>query len=223
MVDHRTVLDIRAGPRAQAQVRDRGLAPADVVCLPAAAGGPKGLGLLPLDELLHVEWLARAPRLHLVGASIGAWRAAALAGPDPPAALRRLRHAYVRDQSYPARPSPTQVSATIRGVVRRVLDGHPLAVRPGVGLDVLTSHARAGPLGQDPSRRAFASAAFANAVSRARLATHLDRVSFHLGARSALEPPFDAFGWNRVPLDADNAEDALLASGSIPLVCAPVR
>lgn len=140
MVDHRTVLDIRAGPRAQAQVRDHGLAPADVVCLPAAAGGPKGLGLLPLDELLHVEFLARAPRVHLVGASIGAWRAAALAGPDPPAALRRLRHAYVRDQSYPARPSPAQVSATIRGVVRQVLDGHPLVVRPGVGLDVLTDY-----------------------------------------------------------------------------------
>jgi hypothetical protein len=103
-----------------------------------------------------------------------------------------------------------------------VLDGQPLAVRPGVGLNVLTSHAR-GPLGQDESRRAFASAAFANAVSRTRLAAHLERVPFHVGVRSALEQPFDAFGWNRVPLDAGNAEDALLASGSIPRVCAPVR
>lgn len=34
---------------------------------------------------------------------------------------------------------------------------------------------------------------------------------------------FDAFGVQRVALSAANAEDALLASGSIPLLCEPVR
>ena len=35
--------------------------------------------------------------------------------------------------------------------------------------------------------------------------------------------PFDEFGLVRVPLDEANAEDALLASGTIPLLAAPVR
>ncbi len=34
---------------------------------------------------------------------------------------------------------------------------------------------------------------------------------------------FDPFDLHRVALDAQNSEDALLASGSIPLVCEPVR
>jgi hypothetical protein len=38
-----------------------------------------------------------------------------------------------------------------------------------------------------------------------------------------VQDPFDAFGALQVTLDDRNAEDALLASGSIPLVCAPVR
>ncbi|MDQ2780319.1 MAG: phospholipase, partial [Pseudomonadota bacterium] len=35
-------LQVWAGPRALAQLRERGLAPADVRVVPAAAGGPKG-------------------------------------------------------------------------------------------------------------------------------------------------------------------------------------
>jgi hypothetical protein len=220
--DRHGVLAVRAGPRALAHLRERGLAPADIACVPAAAGGPKGLALLPLDRLLHGEWLSRAPGVHFVGASIGAWRAAALASADPPAALGRLQHAYVRGQDYPPRPSPAQVGAAIRGIVRGLLDGHPVAPRPGVGLDVLTSRAR-GALGGNDSRGAFARAAVGNAVSRRRLAAHLERVSFHAGAPSVLHEPFDAFGWIRVALEARNAEDALQASGSIPIVCTPVR
>ncbi len=222
LIDSRLLVDIRAGPRARAHIRDRGVAPADIACVPAAAGGPKGLALLPLDRLLHAEWYARAPHIHFVGASIGAWRSAALAGPEPLAAIDRLEHAYVRGQTYRARPSPAEVGAVIRDVVRGMLDGHPFVARPGVGLDVLTTHAR-GTLAGGASRRAFARAALANTVSRVRLAARMERVAFHAGARSALDEPFDAFGWTRVALDARNAEDALVASGSIPIVCAPVR
>ena len=46
---------------------------------------------------------------------------------------------------------------------------------------------------------------------------------FHAGGPSKLPPAFDAFGLTQVPLTTANIEDALLASGSIPLVCDPVR
>ena len=39
-----------AGPRALVHLRERGLKPADVRVIPAAAGGPKGLILNPLDR-----------------------------------------------------------------------------------------------------------------------------------------------------------------------------
>jgi hypothetical protein len=83
---------VRAGRRAAARIASRGLQPGDIACIPAAAGGPKGLGLLAFDRLLQREWLPPAKALQLVGASIGAWRMAALAQPDAPLAIDRLQH-----------------------------------------------------------------------------------------------------------------------------------
>ena len=217
-----TWLEIRAGARAIAHLRERGLAPADIRCVPAAAGGPKGLALLPFDRRLHEHWLRDASSLSLVGASIGAWRMAALAQTDAMGALDRLQHAYVREQNYRPNPGPADVSAVIRGLARAVLGARPLALRPGVSLDVLTSRARGQLVGRN-DRAAFVRAAAANAIGRPRLAGHLERVVFHAGAPSPFAQPFDAFGLTRIALAAANAEDALLASGSIPLVCAPVR
>ncbi len=213
-------IEVRAGPRALAHLRARGVTPADIRCIPAAAGGPKGLALLPLDRRLHNAGYAER-NMRLVGASIGAWRMTALASPDAPAAIERLRRAYVREQNYRAHPSPREVSDVIRGVVRALQDGRPPQVREGVALEVLTARAR-GPLAGRESKAAFARAALDNALARPRLAAHLHRVVFTAGATSAPDP-FDAFGALHVPLDAGNTEDALLASGSIPLVCAPVR
>jgi hypothetical protein len=212
---------VRAGPRALARLREGPLAPADIAAMPGAAGGPKGLTLIPLDRLLARHWLPRCPRIELVGASIGAWRMAALAQADAPAAVERLADAYVNGQSYRHRPSATEVSAVIRGVAQRVFDGRDPVPRPGVSLDVLTSRAR-GPLAGKRGRTAFARAALANAVGRHFLAGHLERVAFHAGEASRLDKPFDPFGLTRVELSAANRDDALTASGSIPLVCDPV-
>jgi hypothetical protein len=212
-------LDIRLGAVARRHIETSGLAPADIACIPAAAGGPKGLALLPFDRWLSAAWLPRMPRVELVGASIGAWRMAALARPDAADALGRLQHAYVREQNYPLRPSPAMVAATCRRLARAVCTP-PVTERPTVALSVITARARAPLAGG--TRTAFARAAVANALSRPLLAQHLQRVVFAAGEASALHYE-DAFGAERVPLTAANREDALLASGSIPLVCEPVR
>lgn len=215
---------LRAGPRALRRIRDRGLVRGDIRCIPAAAGGPKGLALLPLDRLLWREWLQGREHVELVGASIGAWRMAALARPDAPAALDRLQYAYVHDQCYTARPGIDEVSAACRRIARAVRGEGPLAWREGVALSVVTARAR-GPLHGREDKLAFARAVLSNAISRARLAGFLARVVFHAGADSRLfgDPPFDEFGLVNVRLDERNAEDALLASGTIPLIAAPVR
>ena len=216
------LLEIRAGPLALAQLRERGIAPADVRAIPAAAGGPKGLALIPFDRLIAREWMPAMPRVELTGASIGAWRMAALAQPDAVAALDRLKRAYVHDQNYRRKPSAPDVSATIRAVARQVLSDGRLEVREGLSLDVLVSRAR-GPLAGRRGRGAFARAALTNTVARSRLARHLERVVFHAGAASTLAEPHDAFGIARIPIDAFNVEDALTASGSIPIVSDPVE
>lgn len=211
---------VHAGERALRHLSADGLAPEHIACIPAAAGGPKGLALLPFDRALASEWLPRMPAVELVGASIGAWRMAALAQHDAAAALDRLQHAYVREQNYPHKPSPAHVAAVCRGVARAVGGGAALSLRPGVALSVITARAR-GPLSGN-TRRAFAHTALDNLLARSRLARHLQRVVFHTGAASRIAAD-DGFDTERVELTRDNQEDALLASGSIPLICEPVH
>jgi hypothetical protein len=217
---------LRAGRGALQHLREHGLRPGDICCVPAAAGGPKGLALLPLDRLLWREgWLPADAPVELIGASIGAWRMAALAQPEPLAALDRLQHAYVHGQCYTARPGPAEVSTACRRVARAAHGEGPLQVRSGVSLGIVTSHAR-GPLHDRESRLAFGRAVLSNAISRRRLAGYLERVVFHGGERPGLldgTATFDAFGLVNVALNDANAEDALLASGTIPLLASPVR
>ena len=54
-------LELRAGPRALEHIRGFGLSPSDIACVPAAAGGPKGLALIPFDKWLFGEWLRERP------------------------------------------------------------------------------------------------------------------------------------------------------------------
>lgn len=213
-------IEVRAGERARRHLECSGLQPADIACIPAAAGGPKGLALLPLDRLLAREWLAGSPGLELVGASIGAWRMTALAQPDPLAAIDRLQHAYVREQNYGKNPTPTEVAAVCRSLAAALLSTG-FRVRDGVALSIITARAQTSL--RQGGRGPFARAALANAVSRRRLASHLHRVVFTAGGLTPLATPFDAFGFEQVELSEANAEDALLASGSIPIVCDPVR
>jgi hypothetical protein len=213
---------VHAGPRAAAHVRAKGLQPRDIACVPAAAGGPKGLALVPFDKWLFGDWLAQAQQVEQIGASIGAWRMYAAAQRDAVKVLDRLAEGYL-SQRFPLRANPQQVAAECRRFVRTVLDGTGIdTLRSGARLSVITARAR-GVLHGASSRTAFARAALANTWSRPRLAAHMERVVFTAGNAIFPENGFDAFGLRRIPFAPDNLEDALLASGSIPLVCEPVR
>ncbi len=219
-------ITIRLGQRARQRIAADGLQPADIAIVPAAAGGPKGLILNGIDCWLSGSWLPRAPRQRtLVGASIGAWRMAASAFHDPVAAHRRLARLY-SGQRYPAKVDAAYVSRTCRALLDEVLDGRAAEVlnHPGHRLAVLTVRG-AGPLAGTGGTRwremaGFLLAAANNAVARSRLAGSMERVVFHDGRDGAdwLRQPFDAFAGHFVGLSEANLRDALLASGSIPLV-----
>ena len=85
-------------------LRERGLLAADVRVIPAAAGGPKGLVLNTLDRFIFGHWLRGSSQtVHLLGASIGAWRMASACLPDPDSALAQLASDYIA-QDYPHAP-----------------------------------------------------------------------------------------------------------------------
>lgn len=221
---------VRLGTAARARIERDGIRAQDIACVPAAAGGPKGLALIPLDRWLFGEWFPHANHHPaLMGASIGAWRMAAAAQLDPLSALNELSRTYIEDQVYGKDPSTTEVARLIRKLARSSFGGTRWRPQPQSSLRVLTARAN-GVLRQSASRRAFARAALDNTIGRGRLALHLRRVVFGSGPDSQvdamLDGPgggFDRFGHESVVLSDVNAEEALLASGSIPLLCEPVK
>ncbi|MBA2960795.1 MULTISPECIES: phospholipase [Ramlibacter] len=223
-------LRIHAGPRARRHIERNGLQPGDISVVPGAAGGPKGLVLGPLDRFLFGHWLPQSNQpVHLVGASIGAWRMATACLDDCVAAFERLERDYIA-QDYelePGRKTPTARHVSERfahnladfygGRVGQVL-AHPrwrLHVVTSRGRHLLArEHRVRTPLG-------YLGAYLCNGAHRRALGLWLERVVFSTGPDAdALTLPFDDadFRTRQVHLTAANFQPALQASCSIPFV-----
>ncbi len=219
-----------AGPRARAHLREFGLRPQDVRVVPAAAGGPKGLVLNPLDRYIFGQWLPRSNQVvHLLGASIGAWRMACACLPDASTALAQLAEDYVT-QRYPHAPgklpSAEVVTRLFGAKIEQRLGARAGAVlaSPRFRLHVFTSHGRGllhrpGRLG---TALGYLGAYLTNAVSRRALGLWLERVVFS-DPRGGMPIALDDFRSREVPLDERNIVPAILASCAIPFALEGVR
>jgi hypothetical protein len=223
-------LQVFAGPRALAHLRERGLAASDVRAVPAAAGGPKGLTLIPLDRFIFGHWMAAAPQLvHLLGASIGSWRMACACLPDADAALAELGEDYVtqRFPHVPGRmPQPEVASRVFGGHLHERLAARAAAIlaHPTRRLHVFASRGRhvLRTAGRSRAVAGFLGAFAANALSRRALGGWLERVVFS-DPRDALPLPLDDFRTRPLTLTPGNLSAAVLASCAIPFAMLPVR
>ena len=232
-----SALRLYAGPRALHHLQQHGLRPDDVGVIPAAAGGPKGLILGPLDRFLFGPWLggSRQP-VHLVGASIGAWRMATACLNEPVAAFQRLETDYIR-QHYELppgqkRPTALQISERFAENLKGFYGGRVGEVlgQSRYRLHIVTSRGRFL-LQRDGRLRTplgYLAAYAINAASRKALGSWLERVVFSSASPDAggVTPlPFTTqdFRTRQVPLQDDNFMDALQASCSIPFVLRPVH
>ncbi len=228
-------LEIHAGPGALARLRERGLRPDDVGAVPAAAGGPKGLVLNPLDRFVFGDWLARGTRtVHLLGASIGAWRMATACLDGVDAAFAQLADDYIH-QTYehaPGKPpAPSHVSDVFGATLAARLGGRTaqLLGHPRYRLHVFTSRGRHALLRRDgralsrlSTPLGYLGAFAANAVSRPAMGSWLERVIFS-DPRDALPIHLHDYRTHTVALAADNLCPSVLASCSIPFWLAAVR
>ncbi|MCG8369309.1 MAG: patatin-like phospholipase family protein [Proteobacteria bacterium] len=221
-------LSFKAGAGALESIRKHGFDLSSIGTIAGASGGAKWLTLSQLDRAILSGVVPRlAGPVHLIGSSIGSWRFACYAQKDPEAAIDRFERAYL-EQRYSDDPDAEEITARSREILGEILGetgvteilGNPLfrthimAVR---SRHVLASESR--PL----LAVALAGVALLNAFSRATLGWSFERALFH-DRRDA--PPFldvGGFPLQRVPLTESNLADAIVATGSIPLVLSGVR
>ncbi|MCH1460159.1 MAG: patatin-like phospholipase family protein, partial [Luminiphilus sp.] len=189
-----------------------------------ASGGPKWLILGRMDRVLIADLLAgRSRPLDAVGSSIGSWRHAAMAQPDPVEAYDRFEKAYLA-QSYrsakPSVPEITQVALWLMNSLLGEQGGHSVATHPWLRSHIVTARGK-GLNAQRPGKRLIAGmgiAALGNAVSRRTLPASFQRVVFAPEQASPLRPLLDGFDTQYVGLSEANVFHALMASGAIPYV-----
>ncbi|MBF0529183.1 MAG: patatin-like phospholipase family protein [Deltaproteobacteria bacterium] len=218
-----------AGPRALAMIRDGGLTPDQVDVMAGAAGGPKWLVLSHLDRAIFGSWLKeRRPRpLPLVGASIGSWRFAAVSQADPLAAISSFEAEYIH-QAYTPRPTPVEITAESMRIQEAYVPDAALdrvINHPCHRLHFLVVRCR-GPLafeGKLIQVIGLGVAAGLNMITRRSQRLLFQRTVFHdpRQAGSLIIP--NGFPTRLVPLTKSNFRQALMASGSIPMVMARVR
>lgn len=223
-------LCIYAGERARRHIQKQGLQPQDVRVVPAAAGGPKGLILQPLDQHLFGHWLPQGQHdVHLIGASIGAWRMATALMDDPIHAFDLFAQGYIGQQYDPEpgrkMPSAKRISEGFAQSLDGLFGPHidTLLAHPRYRLHVLTSRGRQvlRRAGRVQTGIGMAGLALGNVVSRKSVGLFLERTVF--------SSPGAQLPWalkdqptRHVVLTRENFKPAIQASCSIPFWLDPV-
>lgn len=213
-----------AGREAMARIRRDGLHEDLFDVVAGASGGAKWLALTRLDQALFGRWFRQRERpLHMVGSSIGTWRFACLAQPDPVAAARRFEASYL-DYAVEGKVTAAELTDHCRDFLRDIFGdggiGHVLS-HPFMRQSILAVRGR-GPIGPTAGKvrlgLGLGAAGLANLASRRSLPLFFERTVLH-DRRDP--PPFDLqaeFPTQAVPLTAGNLVPALLASSAVPFV-----
>lgn len=222
-----SALRFLAGPTAFNTLAEQGLNPECFTQLLAASGGPKWLGIAGLDKYLFAEFFKdRQTPLYTFGASSGAWRLACLAQQDPLKAYASLEDYYI-GQRYETVPTPQEVSEQVKGIVRGILG--ETGGREIVNHAYIHSHliaCRAKHINcfshKLPQATGLAIAAATNLFSRKTLGWHFERVVFSQQVAASPFLQLKDLPSLQAQLTETNMDAVMLATGSIPLVLAPV-
>jgi len=222
------MLDIFAGSNALKTLKSEGFESHLFSAFLGASGGPKWFSLFGLDKYLFGEFFKyRQAPLSLIGSSAGAFRAACFAQADPVAAISRLAK-YYSETVYADKVTPAEISQKARVLLDQVLG--PTGVEEIINNTVFKAHfivAKANGLVAS-EKKALQLAGLLksyamNRLSRRLLNKQYERFVYHCASSNLKFHDESEFLTHYVDLNARNLADALLASGSIPLVMQGIK
>lgn len=217
------VLEIYAGPGARAQIEQHGFKSELFDYMLGASGGPKWFVLAGLDRVIFPEFFKnRTKPLNIIGSSAGAFRFACFAQKDPLSAINRLADRYAHTV-YSEKPDAKEITLKGLQLLDYVLGEH--GIEEIIHNPVVKAHfvvARCKGLTRFENKpvqlAGLAASAGANAVKRKWLDKFYQRYFFS-APDSNLEINDPAgMASHFVSLTKNNLAQALMASGSIPIV-----
>ncbi len=223
------MLDIYAGETALKTLKQTGLDQCRFSTLLGASGGPKWFVLYGLDRYLMSDFFKhRTAPLTILGSSVGSFRAACFAQKRPAAAIERLAKHYI-ETTYGSRyVSPEAVTESVRVIVDAMLEDD--GVDNILNNPVFKAHfivTRASGLVASENRLlqglGLLKSSRLNKRSRSNLKAQYQRTIFHpVNSALSIDDPYN-IPTQSVALTEANTREAILASGSLPIIMQGVK
>lgn len=217
-------LQILAGKKALAEIKEHGLRPERIKLMVGASGGPKWLMLSRLDQYISEHFLSRASQtIDLLGSSIGSWRMACYAQQDPLATFKEFEQLYL-NQRYSEKLAATEITAYIDKVLSQLFvpkRAQYIVSNPLRKLHIVAVRNRKLLNGRSRFTQAVGllTAASGNLFSSKVVETLYPRVI--ISPNQSTAPYFS--NPETIELNAENLTTSLVASGAIPMVMEPTK
>ncbi|WP_375278244.1 patatin-like phospholipase family protein, partial [Pseudoalteromonas marina] len=191
--------------------------------------GPKWFTLFGLDKYIFGEFFKnRTQPLNLIGSSAGAFRSACFAQNDPVAAIERLAKSYSQTRYSSNKPTPAEITIKARALLEDVFGDN--GVTEIINNPVFKAHfivAKSNGFIASENKLiqllGLSKSYMLNRVNRKLLGSQYERFIF--GAPNSNLSITDSYNFKtqNIALNQTNLKDALLASGSIPLVMQGIK
>ncbi len=222
------MLDIYAGSNALKTMQKQGFKQELFTNFLGASGGPKWFSLFGLDKYLFGDFFKyRSTEFNLIGSSAGAFRAACFAQNNPVAAIKRLADCYSHTV-YSNKPSPAEISTKAVELLDYVYGEkgtQEIINNPIFKAHFIVAKTKGLVSSEQKSKQLIGllSSYILNRWDRKYLKHQYQRIVYHAPqSKIKITDPYK-FVTQYLPLTTANIHDALLASGSIPLVMNGVK
>lgn len=217
------MLTIKAGEKAYRHIQEFGLSPQDITAVFGASGAAKWIAIYGLDSAVFADWLSSSSHtVDLFGTSVGAFKLAAAAQLEARSVLSVLADAYI-GQDYVGKATSEQVLIETNKLLDLIINDEAigqLLEHPRYNFHCASVRCAGGLASKHPGIQAIGmlDCFLRDLVGNKHLAARLERTIFYTGNTEGDLSGNDVFVSTRVPLTRENFRDAVLSSGSIPLM-----
>ncbi len=222
------MLDIYAGKSAFETIQNEGFKQELFTSFLGASGGPKWFSLFSLDKYIFGEFFKeRQTELNLIGSSAGAFRAACFAQKDPVTAITRLAESY-SETVYSIKVKPEEITRKAIELLDYVLadNGTDEVINNEIFKTHFLVNKTNGFVGSDNKiiqSLGLIKSIVLNRIDRQLLRNQYERFVFKSPSSNLIIDDYCNFKTQYADLTPSNLKDALLASGSIPIVMEGIK